>query len=623
MARDGKTEYPRRDVLRVGGGALAGASLVSLGAVRTQAQESQATISFNDQRSDGESVVIASAQTEIESRLIIVSDTKNDQGLNTRYGSLQLEPGTEFSDRMVELAQSIEETQTIRAEIRTVDGNDELLARGVATVAIGEVLPADREAETRFVEADSAAGFNYPYFLHIPGRIRDGEVPLLVQPNNTGMTSDDFEDHRVSAEGLVQQGSPARNIADPLRVPLLVPVFPRPRSDPVDGRHYTHQLDRDTLQLEDGPLERLDQQLLAMVDHAREEELADIDRTFREEFMLNGFSASGSFSDRFTVLHADRVLSVTAGGLNGMTLLPLEEAKGHALRYQIGIADVDSLIGESVDLAAVDETNQFLYFGAEDENDTYPNRDAWTDDDLRELVPEVYGEDMHEDRFPFSQSAYEQQDIEAQFRLYEGIGHRLPQVRDLIEFHRRTLAGEDVSDFGADVASGAAGPVVTEGPTADVAISTEDVVVGDSVSFDASESQRGDTVITTYSWDFDDGTTATGESVTHSFDESGDYTVELTVEDFYGETATVERELTVAEPATPTPTQTPTPDAAMTPTSEASGGAGGDTPTETESSSGGDETPGENGPGFGVGTAVTALGSGAYVLARRLAASEE
>jgi PGF-CTERM protein len=230
---------------------------------------------------------------------------------------------------------------------------------------------------------------------------------------------------------------------------------------------------------------------------------------------------------------------------------------------------------------------------------------------------------MHEDRFPFSQSAYEQQDIEAQFRLYEGVGHRLPQVRDLIEFHRRTLAGEDVSDFGADVASGAAGPVVTEGPTADVAISTEDVVVGDSVSFDASESQRGDTVITTYSWDFDDGTTATGESVTHSFDESGDYTVELTVEDFYGETATVERELTVAEPATPTPTQTPMPDAAMTPTSEASGGAGGDTPTETESSSGGDETPGENGPGFGVGTAVTALGSGAYVLARRLAASEE
>jgi len=622
MVGDGTSDYPRRDVLQASGAALAGTALVTLGAGGAQAQESQASISFNDQRSDGESVVIASAQTEIESRLIIVSDTKNDQGFNTQYGGLQLESGTEFSDRTVELDKSIEETQTIRAEIRTVDGNDELLARGVATVAIGEPVPANREPETRFVDADSAAGFNYPYYLHIPGEIRDGEVPLLVQPNNSGKATDDFEEHRSAAEKRINGGIP-RQMGDALHVPVLIPVFPRPESDPVSGLVYTHQLDRDTLQLEDGPLERIDLQLLAMVDHAREEELADIDRTFREEIMLNGFSASGTFSDRFTVLHADRVLSVTAGGVNGMTLLPLEEAKGHTLRYHIGIADVESLTGESVDLDAVDETNQFLYFGAEDENDTFPFNDAWTSDDLRETAGEVYGEDMHEDRFPFSQSAYEQQDIAAQFRLYDGLSHQYAQRKDLIEFHRRTLAGEDVSDFGTDVANGAAGPVVTEGPTAAVTLDTEDVVVGDSVSFDASESQRGDTVISAYSWDFGDGTSATGESVTHSFDESGEYTVELTVEDFYGETATVERELTVAEPTTPTPTQTPTAEATGTPAPEANGEAGGDTPTETASPSGGDETPGGSGPGFGVGTAITALGSGAYVLARRLSASEE
>jgi hypothetical protein len=170
--------------------------------------------------------------------------------------------------------------------------------------------------------------------------------------------------------------------------------------DPVSSLVYTHQLDRDTLQLEDGPLKRIDLQLLAMVDHAREEELADIDRTFRKEIMLNGFSASGTFSDRFTLFHADRVLSVTAGGVNGMTLLPLEEAKGHTLRYHIGIADIESLTGESVDFDAVDATNQFLYFGAEDQNDTFPFPDAWTSDELRETAREVYGEDMHETASP-------------------------------------------------------------------------------------------------------------------------------------------------------------------------------------------------------------------------------
>lgn len=624
MSRDVDV-YRRRDVLQASSATLAGyTALGTLGAGRTQAQDSQATITFNNQQSDGESVTIASAETAIESRLIIVADEKNDQGINTLYGSLQLDPGAELSDRTVDLDKPIDETQVIRAEIRTVDGNDELLARGVATVAIGESI---REPETRFIEADSTAGFNYPYYLHIPGEIRAGEVPLLVEPNNTGTTSDDFEEHRRSAEGLVQRGSPARQIADALRVPLLVPVFPRPRSEPVDWRHYTHQLDRDTLQLEDGPLERIDQQLLAMVDHAREEELADIDRTFREEIMLDGFSASGTFSDRFTVLHADRVLSVTAGGVNGMTLLPLEEAKGHTVRYHIGIADVESLTGDSVDLEALDETNQFLYFGAEDENDTLPFDDAWTSDDLRETARDVYGEDMHEDRFPFSQSAYDQQAIDAQFRLYEGIGHRHPQIKDLIEFHRRTLAGEDISDFGIDVSDGAAGFVVTEGPTAEFTIDTDEAVVGDTVSFDASESQRGDTAITTYAWDFGDETTATGESVTHSFEEPGTYTITLTVEDFYGETELTTEVLTVEPAPTPTPTpaqaQTATPRSSPTPTASSEDGADADTPTDSDSSSNGEATPGENGPGFGVGTAITALGSGAYVLKHRLTSSNE
>lgn len=619
MSRDGTSCYQRREVLQASGAAVAGyATLATLGAERTHAQESQATITFNSQQSDGNSVVIASAKTAVKSRLIIVSDEKNDQGVNTLYGSLQLEAGTEFSDRTVELDRAIEETRVIRAEIRTVDGNDELLARGVATVAIGE-----RPPETRFINANSAAGFNYPYYLHIPSEIRSGEVPLLVEPNNTGTATDDFKKHRTRAKGLVTQGSPARRIADALHVPLLVPVFPRPKSEPVDWRHYTHQLDRDTLQLDDGPLKRIDKQLLAMVDHAREEELADIDRTFRKEIMLNGFSASGTFADRFTVLHADRVLSVTAGGLNGMTLLPLEEAKGQTLRYHIGIADVESLTGNAVNLDAVNKTNQFLYFGAQDENDTLPFNDAWTSDTLRETARQVYGEDMHDDRFPFSQSAYEQQDITAQFRLYDGLGHEPPQLKDLIEFHRRSLTGEDVSDFGANVADGPVGFVVTDGPTADFTVGTENITVGDSVSFDASNSQRGDTVISTYSWEFGDGATTTGKSVTHSFDEPGIYTVTLTVEDFYGETATTQQELTVAAAATPTPTPTPTPSQTTSSTPETGDGSDGGTPTDADTTSGSESTPGGSGPGFGVGTAITALSSSAYVLIRRLSSTDE
>jgi len=51
------------------------------------------------------------------------------------------------------------------------------------------------------------------------------------------------------------------------------------------------------------------------------------------------------------------------------------------------------------------------------------------------------------------------------------------------------------------------------------------------VSFDATESFDSDGSIELFEWDFGDGETGTGETVTHSFDEEGVFTVKLTVKD--------------------------------------------------------------------------------------------
>jgi hypothetical protein len=328
-------------------------------------------------------------------------------------------------------------------------------------LALSRRSDAVRAANVRLVDADPGSGFNYPYFLYVPSRVRS-DAPIVVQPNDTPEgTSDEFAVHLEGARGTMR-GFPLA-IADELNVPALVPVFPRPESDPVDWRHYTHQLDRDTLLIDDGPLERIDLQLLAMVDHAAARVEAETGAAVDEEILLNGFSSSGHFADRFTVLHAERVRSVTAGGLNGMALLPLTEAKGRTLRYQVGIADVESLTGESVDLSALSETNQFLYMGAEDTNDTLPYDDAWTSDALRDTARHVYGDDMVTERFPFCQTAYERAGVEAQFRVYEDLGHEYAPEHEIVEFHRRSLTGADVSMYGHDLREGPAGPVGVPG----------------------------------------------------------------------------------------------------------------------------------------------------------------
>ena len=149
---------------------------------------------------------------------------------------------------------------------------------------------------------------------------------LLVEPNNTGKLADDLAVHLAAARDLADKaigGFVARELA----LPLLVPVFPRPEKE---WELYTHQLDRDTLLVAAGPLQRLDLQLLAMIDDARAR-LASRGMNLPAKVLLTGFSASGSFVNRFTALHPERVQAAAAGGLNGNLILPLATLGGREL----------------------------------------------------------------------------------------------------------------------------------------------------------------------------------------------------------------------------------------------------------------------------------------------------
>jgi len=68
-------------------------------------------------------------------------------------------------------------------------------------------------------------------------------------------------------------------------------------------------------------------------------------------------------------------------------------------------------------------------------------------------------------------------------------------------------------------------------PTSSFTYSPSDPKVGEIVNFDASNSYDFDGNINSYNWIFNDGTTAAGEAISHSYNSSGNYTVELTVTD--------------------------------------------------------------------------------------------
>ena len=92
--------------------------------------------------------------------------------------------------------------------------------------------------------------------------------------------------------------------------------------------------------------------------------------------------------------------------------------------------------------------------------------------------------------------------------------------------------------------------------TAPVALFAVSVLAGPApltVTFDALSSHDSDGVILTYSWDYGDGSTGSGDEVSHTYATEGSYTVTLKVTDDGGKIASMQKGLTVLPPVIQVP----------------------------------------------------------------------
>ena len=108
------------------------------------------------------------------------------------------------------------------------------------------------------------------------------------------------------------------------------------------------------------------------------------------------------------------------------------------------------------------------------------------------------------------------------------------------------------------VAGKLAAAASSEGPSASFTFSPTSPLSGDQISFDSTSSDDGSLV--QLDWDFDDGNTADGAAVDHTYTQPGIYTVQLTVTDDENLTDTAQETITVAN-------QEPTADFHWTPDS--------------------------------------------------------
>lgn len=300
---------------------------------------------------------------------------------------------------------------------------------------LAQNAPANLPAGAVKIEAQSDKGFAYPYYLYVPPELREAKEQktthtIIVLPNNTGKIDDAFEVHEADVKRRLPQ---AVQIAAMLKVAVLMPVFPRPKSD---WRIYTHALDRDALTTDKKEYARYDLQLVRMIDDARAR-LKKEKLKFDRRVLINGFSASGMFANRFAFLHPTRVKAAVIGSPGGWAIAPAEKYKEKALRYPIGTSDFKAVSGKKLDIENLRKVPMFLFLGDEDDNDSVVFGDSYEETD-KNLIFEIFGKTPVE-RWETSKNLYQESKLNATFKLYPKVGHTVNgEMRgDILAFFTR------------------------------------------------------------------------------------------------------------------------------------------------------------------------------------------
>jgi predicted esterase len=283
------------------------------------------------------------------------------------------------------------------------------------------------------IAASPGQGFHWPYLLYVPEKPTAGH--LLVAPNNTGFETEDLALLRASATCTVREQA---RVASTLGAPLLVPLFPRPATSEGTGNLYLHALTRAALETQRPDWKRVDLQLLAMVKDAQRR-LSERGAPADRRLLLTGFSASGSFVNRFAMLHPKDVLAVAVASPGGWPLAPVATLAGEPLPYPVGLADLEALVGQPPSPEALRQIHWLFLLGADDDNDAVPHRDSFSAAD-QALVFRRFGK-TPVSRWKKAEGLYRDAGLKARFRLYPRTGHEVSAAMqaDILRFFQDAL----------------------------------------------------------------------------------------------------------------------------------------------------------------------------------------
>lgn len=168
-----------------------------------------------------------------------------------------------------------------------------------------------------------------PFILVTPSTLKDGQT-LVMESNNLETNN---------TQKLLQQAlGTAKDLNEMLKGsnPILIPILP---SEGYDAPYY-QQLSVECFQ--DG--KRPDLDVLDAINSAKEIMKKQYGIKLNDKIFLNGYSSSGCFAQRFSLIHPEIVDTACIGGASGSIPIPSND-----LEYPLGIKNYEKLFGKKFD----------------------------------------------------------------------------------------------------------------------------------------------------------------------------------------------------------------------------------------------------------------------------------
>ena len=272
----------------------------------------------------------------------------------------------------------------------------------------------------------------YNWFTYVPKNLNKSKPTYIwISGLHGNLVTDDYnqitEESRSQAEGRTW-------LADDHQYILLVPVIPRPQTDYVYVVAFSWKVF-----LESTPhfLQRPDEKINLMIDKFTFDLRSD-GYFIQDKVFIDGYSAGAMFSQRYTLLHPDRVQAAAAGQCGGAMTLPESIYNETILEWPVGVSDLNILAGFNFDKTSFVQVPQFIYIGDKDDtNSTLRGTgELWRTQSQIDFLNNTFG---NTDPIRLENQVNYLNNLgytNILFKMYPGIGHQIipEMVNDTMAF---------------------------------------------------------------------------------------------------------------------------------------------------------------------------------------------